>query len=105
MTRINLKAYQDSYAQSMQAYGLKRGIDGSEAKHMTNSQYYRDLLNLSENIQEDIKNLSAEKEQATKELSQIKSEIKTKELKNEVVNVTTKAVKCVGSLFNNKEIK
>lgn len=105
MTRINLKAYQDSYAQSMQAYGLKRGIDGSEAKHMTNSQYYRDLLNLSENIQEDIKNLSAEKEQATKELSQIKSEIKTKELKNEVVNVTTKAVKCVGSLFDNKEIK
>ena len=58
MTRVNLKFYQDSYAQCMQRYGLKRGIDGSEAKHMTNSQYYRDLLNQSESIQEDIKNLS-----------------------------------------------
>ena len=105
MTRVNLKSYQDSYAQCMQRYGLKRGIDGSEAKHMTNSQYYRDLLNQSESIQEDIKNLSSEREQAEKELSQIKSEIKTKELKNEVVNVTTKAVKCVGSLFDNKEVR
>lgn len=105
MTRVNLKAYQDSYAQCMQRYGLKRGIDGSEAKHMTNSQYYRDLLNQSESIQEDIKNLSAEREQAEKELSQIKREIKTKELKNEVVNVTAKAVKCVGSLFDNKEVR
>lgn len=105
MTRVKLKFYQDSYAQSMQDYGLQRGIDGSEAKHMTNSQYYRDLLNQSESIQEDIKNLTTEKIQAEKELSQIKSEIKTKELKNEVINITTKAVKCVGTLFDNKEIK
>ena len=105
MTRVKLKFYQDSYAQCMQQYGLKRGIDGSEAKHMTNSQYYRDLLNQSESIQEDIKNLSSAKKQAEKELSQIKSEIRTKELKNEVVNVTAKAVKCVGSLFDNKEVK
>lgn len=105
MTRVKLKFYQDSYAQCMQQYGLKRGIDGSEAKHMTNSQYYRDLLNQSESIQEDIKNLSSEKKQAEKELSQIKSEIRTKELKNEVVNITTKAVKRVSSLFDNKEVR
>lgn len=105
MTRVNLKAYQDSYAQSMQGYGLKRGIEGSEAKHITNSQYYRDLLNQSESIQADIKNLTEQRKQAEKELSQIKSEIKTGELKNEFVSASTKAVKCFGSLFDNKEVR
>ncbi|WP_419027064.1 MobV family relaxase [Culturomica massiliensis] len=104
MTRVNLKAYQDTYAQSMQAYGLKRGIDGSEAKHITNSQYYRDLLNQSESIQADIKNLTEQREQAEKELSRIKGDIKTGELKNAVVSTTTKAVKRFNSLFDNKEI-
>ena len=105
MTRVNLKAYQDSYAQSMQGYGLKRGIEGSEAKHITNSQYYRDLLNQSESIQADIKNLTEQRKQAEKELSQIKSEIKTGELKNEFVSASTKAVKRFGSLFDNKEVR
>lgn len=105
MTRVNLKAYQDSYAQSMQVYGLKRGIEGSEAKHITNSQFYRDLLNQSEGIQVDIKNLTEQREQVEKELSRIKSEIKTGELKNEFVSASTKAVKRFGSLFDNKEVR
>ena len=105
MTRVNLKACQDSYAQRMQVYGLKRGIEGSEAKHITNSQYYRDLLNQSESIQVDIKNLTQQREQAAKELSRIKGEIKTGELKNEVVSVSAKVVKRVGSLFDNKEVR
>ena len=105
MTRGNLKAYQDSYAQSMQGYGLKRGIEGSEARHITNSQYYRDLLNQSESIQADIKNLMEQREQAEKELSRIRGEIKTGELKSEFVSVSTKAVKRFGSLFDNKEVR
>lgn len=105
MTRVKLKAYQDSYAKSMQRYGLKRGIEGSEARHITNSQYYRDLLNQSESIQADIKNLTAEREQAEKELSRIREEIKTGELKNEIVSASTKAVKRFGSLFDNKEVR
>lgn len=105
MTRVNLKAYQDSYAQSMQVYGLKRGIEGSEAKHITNSQYYRDLLNQSESIQVDIKNLTEQREQVEKELARIKSEIKTGELKSEFVSASTKAVKRFGSLFDNKEVR
>ena len=105
MTRVNLKAYQDSYAQSMQVYGLKRGIEGSEARHITTSQYYRDLLNQSESIQADIKNLTAEREQAEKELSRIRGEIKTGELKSEFVSASTKAVKRFGSLFDNKEVR
>lgn len=105
MTRVNLKAYQDTYAQSMQAYGLKRGIEGSEAKHITTSQYYRDLLNQSESIQENINVLLQQQEQAEKELSRIRGEIKTGELKNEFVSVSTKAMKRFGSLFDNKEVR
>ena len=44
MTRTKLKSYQDTYAQAMSRYGLQRGIDGSEAKHISTRQYYRDLV-------------------------------------------------------------
>lgn len=105
MSRVKLKEYQNTYAESMQAYGLKRGIEGTEAKHIATSQYYRNLLNQSESIQENVNILIQQQEQAEKELSQIKGEIKTAQLKNEAVNTTTKIVKRVGSLFDNKEVK
>ena len=38
-----LVAYHDSYAAGMAKYGLQRGIRGSEARHTTTAQYYRDL--------------------------------------------------------------
>ena len=38
-----LVAYHDSYAAAMVKYGLQRGIRGSEARHTTTAQYYRDL--------------------------------------------------------------
>lgn len=44
MTREKLVAYHDSYAKAMEKYGLQRGIDGSEARHITTRQYYRDLV-------------------------------------------------------------
>jgi hypothetical protein len=34
MARDKLKSYQDSYAETMQKYGLQRGIEGSKAKHI-----------------------------------------------------------------------
>jgi hypothetical protein len=43
MARDKLKGYQDSYAEVMSKYGLQRGIEGSEAKHISTQQYYRDL--------------------------------------------------------------
>lgn len=104
MSRVKLKEYQNTYAESMQAYGLKRGIEGSEAKHITTSEYYRDLLNQSESIQENINTLLQEQEKAERELTKIKGEIKTGELKSEFVSVSTKAVKRFGSLFDNKEV-
>jgi len=38
--RDKLKLYQDTYAEAMNKYGLQRGKDGSEAKHITTQQYY-----------------------------------------------------------------
>lgn len=81
MTRHKLKAYQDGYALAMAKYGLKRGIVGSEARHTTTAQYYRDLLNQTEDIQENIGLLLAEKERAESELAKIKSEARTEQLK------------------------
>lgn len=48
MSRVRLKESQNSYAEQMAKYGSQRGIDGSQAKHVTTSQYYRDLLTQSE---------------------------------------------------------
>ncbi len=44
MSRSKLKEYQTSYAEAMAKYGLKRGIEGSEAKHITGSQFYREVF-------------------------------------------------------------
>lgn len=43
LTRKKLVAYHDSYAQAMAKYGLQPGVRGSEARHVSTAQYYRDL--------------------------------------------------------------
>lgn len=105
MSRVKLKGYQNSYAESMQYYGLERGIEGSEAKHITTSQYYRDVFNQSNIIKEDINTSLRQKEQLEKELSQIKGDIKSEKLKNTVVNVASAAIEGVGSLLGSPKIK
>ena len=82
MSRANLKRYQNTYAEAMQKYGLQRGIEGSEAQHISTHEYYRSLMAQGKDIQEDVEALLKQKEQAEQELSKIKSEKKTEELKN-----------------------
>ena len=41
--RQTLIAYHDNYARVMAKYGLQRGVRGSEARHTTTTQYYRDI--------------------------------------------------------------
>ncbi|WP_251622782.1 MobV family relaxase [Odoribacter lunatus] len=105
MNRIKLKQYQDSYAAKMQDYGLERGIEGSEARHMATSQYYRELLNQSNSIQENIGILLQDKEQAEKELSKIKGEIKSQNLKSTLVNAASSAAEGLGSLLGSQKMK
>lgn len=61
MTRENLKSFQDTYAEAMAKYGLQRGIDGSEAKHTTNQEYYRELFVQKDELQEYVEVLQEEK--------------------------------------------
>jgi hypothetical protein len=54
MTRIKLKEYQDSYAGAMNKYGLERGIAGSDARHITTQEFYRNAIAMQGNLQENI---------------------------------------------------
>ena len=86
MSRPNLIRYQDTYAEQMAAYGLQRGIKGSEAQHISTHEYYRNLIAQGEDLQADITQLLAreaeareviaEAEQARKDLARIKAAIK-----------------------------
>lgn len=52
LTRERLVAYHDSYAAAMAKYGLQRGIRGSEARHTTTAQYYRELKRQTRQLME-----------------------------------------------------
>ena len=99
MSRANLIRYQDTYANQMAAYGLQRGIKGSEAQHISTHEYYRSLIAQGEDLQANITQLLAkeaevreviaEAEQAKKDLTRIKAEAKTEELKNSASKTAT----------------
>lgn len=55
MARDKLKAYQTTYAEAMAKYGLRRGIDGSEAKHISTQQFYREVKVMTDILKADIK--------------------------------------------------
>ncbi len=105
MSRVRLKEYQNTYAEQMAKYGLQRGIDGSEAKHVTTSQYYRDLLTQSESVQENITLLLEQRQQAEQELSSVKADIKKEKLKNSAADVGATLLDGVGSLFGSSKTK
>lgn len=105
MTRAKLKSYQDTYAQAMSRYGLQRGIDGSEAKHISTRQYYRDLMQQAEQLQTDIAQLHDRKETAQEELKQAKKEVQTEKLKGAATTAATNIAESVGSLFGSNKVK
>ena len=99
-----MKRYQNTYAEAMQKYGLQRGIEGSEAQHISTHEYYRSLMAQGKDIQEDVEALLKQKEQAEQELSKIKSERKTEELKNTAAQTATTALKGINSLLGSNKI-
>ena len=105
MTRVKLKSYQDTYAQTMSGYGLQRGIDGSEARHITTRQYYRDLVQQTEQLQTDIVQLQDRKETAQEELKRAKKEVQTEKLKGAATTAATNIAESVGSLFGSNKVK
>lgn len=105
MTRAKLKSYQDTYAQAMSSYGLQRGIDGSEAKHISTRQYYRDLMQQMERLRTAIGQLQDRKKTAQEELRQAKKEVQTEKLKGAATTAATNIAESVGSLFGSNKVK
>ena len=105
MARHRLKHYQDTYAQAMNKYGLQRGVDGSLAKHISTMQYYKQLVEQQDSLQENIENLLGLEEEAMKKLKQVKGEINVQKMKGAAVNATTDIADGVSSLFGGSKVK
>lgn len=105
MTRANLKHYQNTYAEAMNKYGLQRGIEGSEARHVSTSEYYKELINQQESIQENIGNLLRQEKGVQEQLKQAKKEINTEKLKGAAVNATTNIVEGISSVLGSGKTK
>jgi len=115
MSRANLIRYQDTYAEQMAAYGLQRGIRGSEAQHISTHEYYRSLIAQGEDLQANITQLLtkeaekareviAEAEQAKKDLARIKAEAKTEELKKSATKTATAALNGINTLLGGNKV-
>ena len=82
MARNKLKHYQNTYAAAMAKYGLRRGIEGSEAKHISTTEYYR-------NLHEQNQQLEQEKNIKQSELKTIEKNISSKKVIESFTNVLT----------------
>lgn len=133
MARPKLKAYQTSYADAMAKYGLKRGVEGSEAKHITGSQFYREVFVRKNEIAEQVEKLKEQQqtlsidvsalkaqqadaqadyhaidEQRRKkrqELEQVKHELAKTQVKQKAANATETVLDGIVSLFDDSKLK
>ena len=114
MSRANLIRYQNTYAEQMAAYGLQRGIKGSEAQHISTHEYYRSLIAQGEDLQANITQLLEEQEKARqviaeaelakKDLARIKAEAKTEELKNSATKTAASVLNGMNSLLGGNKV-
>lgn len=105
MTKEKLIHYQDSYAEAMAKYGLERGIKGSEARHISTSEHFRNQKEESNNLQIDIALLLQQKEVEQKALEEIKSQKKTEKLKNTAADVGSTIIEGIGSMIGTSKVK
>lgn len=105
MSREKLTSYHDSYAEAMAKYGLRRGIRGSEARHTTTAQYYRDLKRQEKTLEAGVRQLQDEHQQARQELDKVKKSIKTEKLQAAKTEAKAALVAKVGSLLGGGKLK
>ena len=98
MSRVRLKQYQDTYAAAMSKYGLERGIDGSEARHITTQEFYRQTATLQAQK-------SAELNRTEAELKSVKGELKGARLKNAAAEVGSNIVEGIGAMIGTSRVK
>lgn len=82
MARNKLKHYQNTYATVMAKYGLRRGIEGSEAKHISTAEYYRNLHLQNQQLEQ-------EKNIKQSELKSIEKNIYSKRIVENFANAIT----------------
>ena len=104
-SREKLVAYHDDYAKVMSKYGLQRGVRGSEARHISTAQYYRNIQREKEELRNDVQELQNQKQETQEQLAQAKREIQTDKLKVAATHAATNIVESVGSLFGSNKVK
>lgn len=83
MARDKLTSYQDSYGEAMAKYGLQRGIKGSEARHISTQEFYRNAIAQKETLHENMEFLlqfEEAKRGAVEELTRREQEARTRTL-------------------------
>lgn len=105
LTRKKLVTYHDSYAKEMEKYGLQRGVRGSEARHTTTAQYYRDLKRQTGELEANMRQLQTEQQQAEQQLDEIRQEVKSEKLEAAKTEAKATFVAKVGSIFGSNKLK
>lgn len=105
LTREKLVAYHDSYARAMQPYGLERGIRGSEARHITTAQYYREVKRQTQELEQGLTRLTQKTADAEEKLEKVNKEIDTKRLEKVKTDTKTAIYSAVGSIFGKGKIE
>ena len=105
LTREKLVTYHDSYAKAMEKYGLQRGVRGSEARHTTTAQYYRDLKRQTGELEANMRQLQTEQQQAEQQLDEVRQEVKSEKLEAAKTEAKAAFVAKVGSLFGGGKLK
>ena len=105
LTREKLVAYHDSYAEAMAKYGLQRGVRGSEARHTTTAQYYRDLKRQTGELEANVRQLQTEQQQAEQRLDEVRKDIKLEKLEAAKTEAKAALVAKVGSLLGSSKLK
>lgn len=84
---------------------MQRGVRGSEARHTTTAQYYRDLKRQTDELEANMRQLQTERQQAEQQLDEVRQEVKSEKL--EAAKTETKAalVAKVGSLLSSNKLK
>ena len=105
LTREKLITYHDSYAKAMEKYGLQRGVRGSEARHTTTAQYYRDLKRQTNELEANVQQLQTKQQQAEQQLDEVRQEVKSEKLEDAKTEAKAAFVAKVGSLFGGGKLK
>ena len=84
---------------------LQLGVRGSEARHTSTIQYYRDMKKKNDALDIENKRLQEHKAEAEQELKRAKKEVQTEKLKGAATIAAINIAESVGSLFGSNKVK